>query len=256
MVQFLFNLRSPELRISDCRLFRTPRYLPRRPAGYRLGVLVLIVLLHSPDVFAQGVQNRNLRPNRPARLNVQFHRAETAWKSGSSLLEAKARIDRVLTELPDDAEARKLRAGIYLSMGAPAKALEDANEAVGLDPNDGEAHLLVCEAAVRTGDNESALRALDLSAGLLLEQSTFHVRLSRCAVDLDQFDAAEAYARTALAGNERDAEAHLQLARVFILDNDDEKAVTVLNRALDSRMLSTSVIRQDSAFARIIDQLQ
>jgi Tfp pilus assembly protein PilF len=166
-----------------------------------------------------------------------------------------ARIDRVLEELPMDVEARKLRAGIYMSMGAPEKALLDAREAVKLNPTDGEAQLLVCEAAVRSGEVDAALVGLNLSADLLLEQSTFHVRLSRCAIDLNEYDAAEAYARTALAGNARSAEANLQLARVFVLVGENEKAVTVLERAIQSRVLSVRVIRKDPIFNDLVDEL-
>jgi len=238
-------------------LLKQIKYLFSESVRYRFVILLLLtMLLHSPAAFAQRVQNANVRPARPARLNVQFHRAETAWKSGSSLLEAKARIDRVLTELPMDAEARKLRAGIYLSMGAPGKSLEDALAAAELDSSDGEAQLLICESAVRIGDLETALLALDSSADLFLEQSTFHVRLSRCAVDLNKYDAAEAYARTALAGDSRNAETHLQLARVFILSDEYNKAVTVLNRAIESRILSSVVIRRDSVFAVVMDELK
>jgi predicted Zn-dependent protease len=238
-------------------LLRFLKYLFHKPARYRFVILLLLVLLlHSSAAFAQRVPPVNIRPNRPAHLNVQYHRAETAWRSGSSLLEAKARIDRVLTELPLDAEARKLRAGIYLSMGAPEKALEDALAATRIDPEDGEAQLLVCEAAVRAGDRIIALEALSSSASNLLEGSNFHVRLSRCAENLQEYNAAEAYARTALAGDARDAKAHLQLARVFILNDEPGKATTILNRAVQSRILSTAVIRQDSLFTPILNDLQ
>ncbi|MDX1741920.1 MAG: hypothetical protein R3178_11525, partial [Rhodothermales bacterium] len=46
---------------------------------------------------------------RSPRMNLEFHRAQAAWKSGGSLLEAKARLDRVIDAGPDDAEALLLR---------------------------------------------------------------------------------------------------------------------------------------------------
>jgi hypothetical protein len=69
-----------------------------------LGALLLFLL--SPDARSQ---------DRPPAIEVQFHRAEAAWKTGASLHEAKARIDRVLEEIPGDVDARKLRAR-HLSM--------------------------------------------------------------------------------------------------------------------------------------------
>ena len=246
-----------KISLSRNSLSRKRTYFFYNPVRYGLVIpLLLITLLPTTDTLAQLVPPPNVRPSRPSRLNVQFHRAETAWKSGSSLLEAKARIDRVLIERPKDVEARKLRAGIYMSMGAPEKALLDAREAVRLNPLDGEAQLLVCEAAIRSGEVDAALVGLNLSADLLLEQSTFHVRLSRCAIDLNEYDAAEAYARTALAGNARSAEANLQLARVFLITDEQEKAVTVLKRAIDAHILSTSVIRRDTTFSSVLGELQ
>ena len=67
---------------------------------------------------------------RPPELNVQFHRARTAWSTGNSLLEAKARIDRVLAALPEDVEALKLRSSILADLGRDDTAFLDAAEAV------------------------------------------------------------------------------------------------------------------------------
>ena len=188
---------------------------------------------------------------RPPRLNVQFHRAETAWRSGSSLLEAKARIDRVLKELPDDIEARKLRAGIFLSMKRPADALMDALSAAELDSTDGEAHLLVCEAGVRAHQNSTALPALYVAADHHLERRDYHVRLSRCAVALDRLDEAEAYARIAFAGDEKDPMAIAQLARVFVLSDQDESAVTILEKGLRLRLIDPKAVQKDSVLRQI-----
>jgi len=221
-----------------------------------LVLLCSVALLATTSVFAQRRPPPQIPSTRPARLNVQYHRAETAWKSGNSLLEAKARIDRVLKEMPADAQARKLRAGIHMSMGHPDKALVDARAAAAVNPFDGEAHLLQCEAGVRAGANKAALDALNRSAGLLLDRSTFHVRLSRCAVALQQYNAAEAYARTAVAGNIQDADAYLQLARVFVLGQNEDKAVTVLERGMKTQVLNLSIVRQDSLLAPISDRIK
>ncbi len=221
-----------------------------------LVVLSFVVLLGASTVSAQKRPPPRIPAARPARLNVQYHRAEIAWKTGNSLLEAKARIDRVLNEIPADAEARKLRAGIYLSMGRPQKALIDAHAAAEINPFDGEAYLLQCEAGVRAGANQVALKALNQSAGLLLDRSTFHVRLSRCAVSLHRYNAAEAYARTAVAGNSRNADAYLQLARVFVLGENPGKAVTVLERGMKFQVLNFSVIRRDTLLSPMLTLLK
>ena len=50
-----------------------------------IGCLTLIVVLSVSAAQAQV-------GTRPPELNAQFHRAETAYRSGSSVLEAKARV--------------------------------------------------------------------------------------------------------------------------------------------------------------------
>jgi len=205
---------------------------------------ILLLMLSAGNAAAQ-VPLRAQRSIRPPELNVQFLRAETAWKSGNSLLEAKARIDRVVRELPDDLEARKLRAGILLSMEQPERAYVDALRAVRLGPDDGEAQLLLCESAALTERLETAQSALDRSAELLINRPALHIRLSRCAVALGRLDEAEAFARIALAGDERNAAAYLQLARVFIIARERQKCVTVLEKGLKLGLLRPDQIRED-----------
>ena len=190
---------------------------------------------------------------RPPELNVQFHRAETAWKSGNSLLEAKARIDRVIRVLPDDLEARKLRAGILLTMGKTDRAFLDARRAVRLGPDDGEAHLLLCETAIRTEHKALGQAALKRSADLLIDRHELHIRLSKCAILLERLDEAEAYARIALAADAMNSEAYLQLARVFSIVNQDENCITVLQRGLTRGVVKPTQLRRDKHFEDLLN---
>jgi Flp pilus assembly protein TadD len=187
---------------------------------------------------------------RPPRLNVQYHRAETAFRSGNSILEAKARIDRVLNQLPQDIEARKLRASIFLSMDRPKDALEDARKAVRLRPDDGEAQLLVCESAADLGLKQEATRALHHSADLLVDHPDLHLRLSMCALQIDRFDEAQAYARIALAGKPRDPTIYLHLAHLFVLSGDTDKARTLTLKGLSEGILSVEALQTDSLLSR------
>jgi tetratricopeptide (TPR) repeat protein len=212
---------------------------------HRVLLLWGILFLLAASRSQAQVPLRAQRSIRPPELNVQYHRAETAWKSGNSVLEAKARIDRVIRALPDDLEARKLRAGILLSMGQPERAYADALRAARLGPKDGEAQLLLCETAVLSDRMETARQALDRAAELLLDRPAMHIRLSRCAVALGQLDKAEAFARIALAGDENNAAAYLQLARVFSIAGEDDKAVTVLEKGLRLGLLRPNEVRSD-----------
>lgn len=188
---------------------------------------------------------------RSQELSVQFSRAETAWRSGASVLEAKARIDRVLKELPDDIEALKLRAQVLMAMARPQEALADARHAVALAPEDGEAHLILSEAARLAGDEALALHSLDAAAERVLDDAAFHLRLSANAVLLDQLDKAEAFARIALALDAQSAAAYYQLARVFVQKAQPDDAASILARGLRSAVLDPVAIQQDTVLTRV-----
>lgn len=201
----------------------------------------------------EGQSQALLEPRSP-RLENQFYRAKRAFESGSSLMEAKVRLDRVLRQRSNDAEARKLRAKVLLAMDRPAAARQDARRAVKLRPEDGETHLLLAEAARKTGAEDVARQALERAAEQVVNDAAFHVRLSWNAAQLRLLDKAEAYARTALALEPTLADAYYQLARVFIRKEELDKAVTILTRGLDRALLSPSVLMRDSLLQRVAER--
>ncbi len=190
-------------------------------------------------------------PTRPRQLNEQLQRAQTALLSGSSLLEAKARVDRVVSALPEDAEARVLRAEILLSMGRDADALVDARRATELAPSNGAAHLALGEASLRTGDAESAELAMNRAAQLLVDDSGAHVRLSRLARMLSRGEQAIAFARIAVALSPESAVTQYELARAFIANGNTDAAASVLVGGLRDGLLSADVIVADTILNRV-----
>lgn len=188
---------------------------------------------------------------RPPELDRDFHRAETAWRSGASVLEAKTRIDRVLEGRPNDAEALKLRARILMSMNRHEAALEDAKQAVELAHDDGEAYLILSEAARLTGDENLAIESLDAAAERVMEDAEFHIRLSWNAALLGQLDRSEAYARLALAQDPQRAAAYYQLARIFVRKAQLDDAAAVLARGLRGDVLDPAVILSDTLLTQV-----
>lgn len=216
----------------------------KKPLAMIWPVFALLASLAGP-VAAQVV--------RPQELTAQFNRAETAWKSGASVLEAKARVDRVLRELPNDVAALKLRAQVLMALDRPEEALHDAIRSVQLAPEDGEAHLVLCEAARLSGQQDLARKALDDAAERVLDDAAFHIRLSWNAALLDELDKAEAFARVALGLDARAAPAYYQLARVFVQQDKPDDAAAVLARGLRNMMLDPVAIQKDSLLARVAD---
>jgi len=207
-----------------------------------IALMVLALLVNLPS---------NGQDFRPPELDVQFHRAHTAWSTGNSLLEAKARIDRVLAELPDDVEALKLRAAILMDMDRPEEAFADVDHAVGIASGDGEAHLLRCESAARVGREEDALEALEHASNLFLERIDHYVRLSSCALFIGATTRAESLARVAVAQDDADPRGQIQLARVFVQMNRHEEARTIVNRLIEANSLSREAVMADSQLARL-----
>lgn len=194
-----------------------------------------------------------VRQPRSPEVKTQLDRARTAFESGASMMEAKVRVDRVLKKHPDDVAARKLRAQVLLALNRPAGALADARRAAKLTPQDGEAHLLMAEAAGLEGDTTTARRALERAADRVADEASLHVRLAWTATHLGLLNRAEAYARTALALNSSLANAYYQLARVFVRKEQPGDAAMILKRGFESSLLDPIAVRQDSLLHRLTD---
>jgi len=207
----------------------------------------LVTAGQQADVTMQSSQ-------RPYELQRQFHRARTAFNSGSSLLEAKARVDRVIEALPDDVEARKLRAHVLLTMDRPEPAFLDARHAVALNDFDGEAHVLLCESGVASGHDEWAARSLDRAAHFMLRDAGLYVRLSACALELDDITTSEALARVAVAREPESPQARLHLARVFMAAGQDDLAARTLLEGFERRILRPADVRRNLDVAPLMDR--
>jgi predicted Zn-dependent protease len=210
-----------------------------------LGVSIGLLLL-APQT--SPAQSRSLQPN----IQSQLHRAETAWRSGGSLLEAKVRADEVLRANPDHPEALKLRADVLLALDRYNEALRDARRATELDPTDGRAYWILAESARLSGDLSTTRDALREAAGMITDDNAeFHVMLSGVAMNVEELELAESFARVARAREPTHAAAHYQLARVFILQGRLDDAVTILLGGLNEQFLDPRFIREDSTLGSL-----
>lgn len=240
----------------QCKMYGSRQYRQQERLLYvfrtmRLHGIIFLFLLTSAPLSAQVADVRALRPQE---LNLQYHRALTAFHSGASLLEAKARVDIVLADLPDDTDALKLRADILLALDRPTDALRDAGAAVRLNPLDGEAHVLLCESAVASGNHARAVTSLTTATELFLGDISKYVRLSACAVATGQIPEAEALARIAMATGDKDGRGRLQLARIFMVSEREESAVAVLQQGLQERALRPSDVRRDTILSPLMER--
>ncbi len=203
-----------------------------------LSGILLVVLVAAPrSAFSQD--------RRSPEISAEFHRAESAWKSGGSMLEAKARLDKVISAVPQDGDALKLRAKVQLAMSRVDEALADARKAVELLPEDGEAHLILCEAARLAGQLEVALQAMENAARFINSDALTHIRLSREAMLLGRYEEAESLARVAVALEPRSVEGRYQLARSLALRGKVEMAAAVLVKGLEESLLEAGAIADD-----------
>ena len=185
-------------------------------------------------------------------LELQFDRAERAWNSGGSFLEAKTRLDRVIAALPGDVEARLLRAKVLLALDRPEDAIIDAERAAELRPQSPHTWLTLAEAARKRGNEAQAREALDEAARHAGRDAALHIRLSWNAQMLGQEKKAEAYARTALALDPSLPAAYHQLARIFMQNGQTDEAASTLGRGLRRRLLSPASVIRDPVLDSLI----
>ena len=216
-------------------------------------VLVLSILqLSATPVRAQlPKQMSGLNAQRSSELSRQYYRARAAWRSGSSLMEAKVRIDRVIEARPEDAAARKLRAQVLLALRRPRPALVDARRAVHLRPDDGEAYLILTEALRLSGKKQAARKALKEAAPHLFGNASHRVVLSWNAAKLGLHEQAEEYARDALDQNASLPAAYYQLARVLVLQRKMDAAAAILKRGFGASVLTPGPVVRDSLLRRV-----
>ena len=185
---------------------------------------------------------------RSPEMNLEFHRAKAALKSGGSLLEAKTRLDRVLDAAPTDTDAYVLRSRVQLALRRHPDALSDARRAAELDSVSGEVQFVLCQAARAAGDTTLALQALQKASSTIEADPLKHIVLSREAMLLGHFDTSESLARVAVALDGTNPEAHYQLARALALDGKKDAAVLILSRGIDEGRLSADYVAQDPVF--------
>lgn len=193
---------------------------------------------------------------RPPELRLQYHRAERAFRTGSSLHEAKSRLDTVIDALPEDSEALMLRSRVLLALGRPDAAVQDAAATVTLEPENGEAWLLLSETHRAAGSAREAVSALEKAASLITQGAALHIRLSYNAQMLGDLDQAEAFGRLALAQDDSLPGAYLQLTRVFVAKNRLDAASMTLASGLEKGAVSPSDITSDPDLATLRSQSQ
>ncbi|MBT8399833.1 MAG: tetratricopeptide repeat protein [Rhodothermia bacterium] len=202
-------------------------------------ILVALLLLgHTLAATAQDIRS-------PAQ-SAEFRRAEAAWRSGGSLLEAKERLDNVIASLPADSDALVLRTKILLAMDRNEEAYQDARAAAQLKPEDGEVNLLMTRAARLVGDTTAALAALRRASTTISSDSHSHLRLSVESLHLNRLEEAESLARVAVALDPQNGHARLQLARVLAVRGNVEAAVKALTAAMERSLVTRGRIEEDS----------
>lgn len=228
---------------------------------FRIPLALLLVAVLAPltstgqvSVPARGVQPTppvRARTQRPADLQQDYHRAARAWRAGTNLDEARARLDRVLVRLPGDVDALRLRTRVLLDQGRAVSALDDAKRLILLDPDEASTWLLGAEAWLAAGSPDSAAAALSSAASRVGNRSDEHLQLSWLAERLGRFDEAETYARVGLAVAPDRPAAISRLAHVFMAQGRSGDAATLLARALDRGVFRKSLVTEDPALASL-----
>jgi hypothetical protein len=186
-----------------------------------LGALLLFLL--SPDARSQ---------DRPPAIEVQFHRAEAAWKTGASLHEAKARIDRVLEELPERCRCSQACARRCFSRLA-ARPRHSSMRCVRsrYDRPTPRRALSFAKSPSLPTRQTLARRELNAASELIIDNADFNLAAirQRNTTRASSIEARPLRAQHSISlhGVPR---SYYQLARVFVLRGQADEAVAVLER--------------------------
>lgn len=206
-----------------------------------------------PPPVTTGLQE-GVRAARSQTNSRDLQRAEAALRSGAAgAREAKARLDRILTATPDDADARRLRAHALLALGRPQDALVDAERAVALRASSADAHLLVVEAARLVGQRAKAFAALDRLSALAVRDAPLHARAAWNAAELGDLERAESLARIAVQQDASRPDGYLLLARLFVLQQQPDAAAAVVARGASAGVVTRAMVQSDDLLARLAD---
>lgn len=209
-------------------------------------MILLALLCCWGAVPAPSQGQANARADSARVVEIQLQRAQIALRSGASLREARARLDRVLALAPDHAEALYLRARVHLALNAPQRAMADAERALRLTGTHVATYATLVEAARQVGDQTRAVEALEAAMAAVDETSRYHLRLSWSALQLEHYDHAEALARVALRRQPHRAAPYQQLARVFVRTNRTADAAFILHQGLERGVLHASGVVDDA----------
>jgi predicted Zn-dependent protease len=162
----------------------------------------------------------SLRPNDPSIAILQA----AIWLKRGERVKAVAMAREVLATAPDNVDALRFMAGERSMAGDPASALQYADRALGLRPDDVQLTMLKAQAlekGARLDEAEALIRQLMARHP---ENPAFREALMRFLVAHRRQDAAEAQLREIAARNPADGKAKLELVRFIAATRGIEPA--------------------------------
>ena len=162
---------------------------------------------------------------------------DQAWQLAGSGHQAEAMqvLRQILTQSPNDADARLLLGSLLSEAGQHQEAIGELKQAVRLRPRSAEAEVALGEAYSSSGDRPAAQRSFQQAVTLDAKSSVAHLDLARVLIESEQFDAATAHLDRALStlGQDSDAaNAHYLRAKVYSAHNDAGQAASQLRQAI------------------------
>ncbi len=168
----------------------------------------------------------------PSDQTCLTQRAEVLLRLGRSE-EALRDINEALALNPGNGDANALRAIIYVARNDKAAALESATAATASSPNSYRAWLALSYAQQASFELEQALESARKAQALEPNSSLVNARAAELLMSLGRIDEAEASARTGVNANPAESRAHTMLGFVHLAQIDTKQARADFEAAIE-----------------------
>jgi tetratricopeptide (TPR) repeat protein len=162
---------------------------------------------------------------------LAFERIGTMWQEDSAPLRAAAFLQKASELEPKNIQNRTRLARCYVALGRFADGAKEALRVLQQAPDNGDALVVLTEAARSKEDIEAAKEQLRKFPNK--NDVSFHLASANLFFDTGDPGAAGNSLREALAADPKSSQAHLALGGLYLFQKDKERAAEELNKAAE-----------------------
>ncbi|AWV98561.1 tetratricopeptide repeat protein [Arcticibacterium luteifluviistationis] len=142
------------------------------------------------------------------------------------------RLNSIIADNPIAGEALFKRSKILFKLNRYKEALNDVEQASGLQPNNQQLTFLKSQILLKLNQVEQSILTAEIAAGSGFESPLFYTHLSKLYLEVDSFNLASQYIEEAVKMMPQNAEALRVKGNLFLKKDSLSLALNILNKAL------------------------